>query len=40
MTANADPAIEDFFLNSYEQENGKDYFAEAEDFDYSYVRSF
>ena len=40
VTANADPDIEDFFLNCYEQENGKDYFAEAENFDYSYVKSF
>ena len=40
MTASSDPSVDDFFLNGYDQDNGKDYFAEAEDFDYGYVNSF
>jgi|TARA_A100001391_G_scaffold165492_1_gene125403 hypothetical protein len=40
MTASSNPSIDDFFLKGYEQESGKDYFAEAENFDYSYVNSF
>lgn len=40
MTASADPDPEDFFLNVYQQEYEKDYFTEAEEFDYDYVRSF
>lgn len=40
LTGHCDPHPEYFFLEGYGKKYKKDYFAEAEKFDYSYVESF
>lgn len=40
LTGHCNPLLEHFFLDNYEQECEKDYFSEAEKFDYAYVKSF
>lgn len=40
VTASADPTPNYFFLSGYHHQYDTDYFAEAEEFDYQYVRSF
>lgn len=40
LTGNCDPHTSDFFLHGYSEQYNKDYFEEAEKFDYKYVRSF
>ena len=43
VTASADPEISDFFLTGYkymgEDYHARDYFAESEDFDLTFIRS-
>jgi hypothetical protein len=40
LTGSCDPEQDHFFLHGYEDQSEKDYFAEAEEFDYQYVKSF
>ena len=40
LTGSCDPGQDHFFLHGYEDQYENDYFAEAEEFDYQYVRSF
>jgi hypothetical protein len=40
LTGNCDPHPSDFFLHGYSEQYNKDYFEEAEEFDYTYVKSF
>lgn len=40
LTGHCNPLPEHFFLNNYEKEYETDYFLEAEQFDYSYIKSF
>jgi len=40
LTGSCNPEQDHFFLHGYEDQYQKDYFAEAEEFDYQYVRSF
>lgn len=40
LTGHCNPSLDHFFLNNYNQNCEKDYFEEAEKFDYDYVRSF
>lgn len=40
VTASADPDLNYFFLDNYAKKYETDYFAEAEKFDYAYVKSF
>jgi regulation of enolase protein 1 (concanavalin A-like superfamily) len=40
LTGSCDPKQDHFFLHGYEDQSEKDYFAEAEEFDYQYVKSF
>jgi regulation of enolase protein 1 (concanavalin A-like superfamily) len=40
LTGSCDPQEEHFFLHGYQKSYEKDYFQEAEEFDYNYVRSF
>ena len=40
LTGSCNPQQEHFFLNGYQESYEKDYFQEAEEFDYNYVRSF
>lgn len=40
LTGNCNPCPEHFFLDIYDAKHEKDYFTEAEKFDYAYVKSF
>ncbi len=40
LTGNCDPESDHFFLHGYQKQYEKDYFIEAEEFDYQYVRGF
>jgi hypothetical protein len=40
LTGSCNPEEDDFFLHGYECEYEKNYFSEAEEFDYEYVKSF
>jgi regulation of enolase protein 1 (concanavalin A-like superfamily) len=40
LTGSCNPEQDHFFLHGYEDQSEKDYFAEAEEFDYQYVKSF
>lgn len=40
LTGSCDPQQDNFFLHGYQEQYEKDYFAEAEEFDYGYVKSF
>ena len=40
LTGSCNPNQDHFFLHGYQEQYEKDYFAEAEQFDYEYVKSF
>ena len=40
LTGSCNPQQDHFFLHGYQEQYEKDYFAEAEEFDYQYVRGF
>lgn len=40
LIGHCNPKLENFFLQGYKEEGDKDYFEEAQKFDYDYVRSF
>ncbi len=40
LTGHCNPVEKHFFLYGYQEQSEKDYFVEAEEFDYKYVRSF